>query len=518
MAYGLWNQPPPIRVYPPTETTFTTNGLRCLFPQSAEVTLREQQAHSIRLVHPVDDDGAWKSLQLHNILYVPIEKRGVMTFQPMRIYKIQKQRQTGGKLSITVDAKHVFYDLNSVLIQTCTISAASCQPAIASAFGAAYRPTANAQASDVFSYSSDISTTASAQYENISLTAALIGNDNSIASLYGGELYVDGFRFSLNSRMEGALDDAFVLSYAVNMTGITATYDVDAQYNAVVGSSGAATQTRISDAASVGLPYDRAIFAKFSYNSGTPEQQFSDDMDKYADDAKQVNASYQVTFADLASFDEYSGFHGLSTFEVGDTGTVYDEFLDILTNQKIVEKKIDVLTQTVLSVTLANLPASITQRTRYANTVTNTMTAAEKDNSIISAEIDAMKTPKKTASGAPPVTFTSAMNQSVEAWAVYGKSGGVGVNRSGTITIAVSVNGTENAAVGISQKLYAGDYIRRIEGGTGILHLEHDSSGNPLSAPAETSITMPVITLTKGSQTVTVAGTVQPSSVQIVYR
>lgn len=139
MPYGLWNQTPPIRVYPPTETSFTTNGLRCLFPQSAEATLREQQAHSIRLVHPVDEDGAWKALQLHNILYVPIEKRGVMTFQPMRIYKIQKQRQNGGKLSITVDARHVFYDLNSVLIQTCTISAAACQAAIGGAFNAAYK-------------------------------------------------------------------------------------------------------------------------------------------------------------------------------------------------------------------------------------------------------------------------------------------------------------------------------------------------------------------------------------------
>ena len=387
MSYGLWNQPPPIRVYPPDETAFATNGLRCLFPQSAEVTLREQQAHSIRLVHPVDDDGAWKSLQLHNILYVPIEKRGVMTFQPMRIYKIQKQRKNGGKLSITVDAKHVFYDLNSVIVQACTISAASCLSAIGSTFSSVYRPTANAQACDAFSYSSDISATASAQYDNVTLTAALIGDESSIASLYGGELYVDGFRFSINSRMEGALDNAFVLSYAINMIGITATYDADAQYSAVVGSSGTSSQTRIADAASVGLPFDRTIYAKFSYKSGTPAQQFSDDLDRYADTAKQVNASYQVTFADLSKYDDYSGFANLSTFEVGDTGTVYDEYLDIQTNQKIVEKKIDVLSQTVLSVKLGNIPASITQQAKFANTVSNNMTISEKDQSVMESQI-----------------------------------------------------------------------------------------------------------------------------------
>lgn len=441
MSYGLWNQPPPIRVYPANATTFENNGLRCLFPQSAEVTLREQQAHSIHLVHPVDDDGAWKSLQLHNILYVPIEKRGVMTFQPMRIYKIQKQRQNGGKLSITVDAKHVFYDLNSVLIQTCTISAAACQAAIGSAFSAAYRPTENAQACDAFSYSSDISTTASAQYENITLTAALIGNDNSIASLYGGELYVDGFRFSINSRMEGAIDNAFALSYAINMTGITATYDADAQYSAVVGSSGTATQTRISSAATVGLPFDRTIYAKFSYKSGTPAQQFSDDLDKYADTAKQVNASYQVTFADLNKFDEYGGFDGLSTFEVGDTGTVYDEFLDILTNQKIVEKKIDVLTQTVLSVTLGSVPASITLQSRFASTVTNNTTADQKAQSALASAISGEQSEITTQNDAIIDLIDSGAKNMLHVTDVGGGTAGgcvYTVNSDGTVSVDVS--------------------------------------------------------------------------------
>ena len=193
--------------------------------------------------------------------------------------------------------------------------------------------------------------------------------------------------------------------------------------------------------------------------------------------------------------------------------------------QKIVEKKIDVLTQTALSATLGSIPASITQQRSYANTVTNNQTAEDKANTVLAqeiaaayAQIAAMSLPKKTASGAPTVTFETALAQSAETWAVYGASGGVGVNRSGTITIAVSVNGTETVAVGISQKLYAGDYIKRSEGGAAVLHLENDSSGNPLSDPVETSITMPVIILTKGNQTVTVAGTVHPSSVEIVYR
>ena len=643
-SYGLYQQIPPIRVYPPNETAFTTNGLRCLFPQSAEVTLQEQQAHSIRLVHPVDDGGAWKALQRHNILYVPIERRGVMTFQPMRIYKVQKQRQNGGSTSITVDAKHVFYDLNSVIVSACSISSLSCSAAITKVFQQVYRPTANAQASDSFSYSTDITATASAEYDNITATSALIGDDNSIASLYGGELYVDGFRFSINSRMEGAQDDAFKLAYGINMTGITATYDSDAQYSAVVGVYGTNVQTRIADAATCGLPFDRAIYAKFSYKSGTPDSRFSADLDSYANTAKQVNASYSVTFADLSTFDEYSGFSGLSTFEVGDTGTVYDEDLDIITHQKIVEKKIDVLTQTVLSVKLGSIPASITQQRKFANTVTNTMTAEEKDATVMQEEIAASLLPRKYESGQPPLTVTAQLTAPVEVWGVYGNTGGVGddsgvvniynkltvkygkflnsssgaeqddqkynasdfikvsagntysvrtftysgaasyrvyyyksdktyisrttsrcsdnangfvftvpnncayirlnfesaANPSGTqdettctlergnhvisqyspflYNVALKVNGTDAAVVLTPQLLYFGDYFRRAEGGIGTLYLVNDPYGEQRETPVEQSIDVPYFVLPKGTDTLTVSGSVVPFDIELIYR
>lgn len=515
---------PPIRIYEASEKQFTSNGLRCLAPQTAEVTLREQQAHIIHLVHPLDDEGAWKTLRMSRILYVPIMYRNAIKYQPMRIYKIQKQRQSGGNLTVTVDAKHVFYDLNSVMVQACTISVLSCQVAIDCLFSNAFRPTANAQASDSFTYSSDITAIASAEYTNETLTAALVGDESSIASLYGGELYADGFRFSINSRMEGAQDNAFRLAYAYNLTGITATYSTENTYTAVLGESNITptTQTRTTDPAAADLPFDRTIYAKFSYQSGTPVEKFAADLDTYAGNVSQVSASYQVTFADLPRTDAYTGFLNLESQEVGDTGTVYDEDLDVNTIQKIVEKKIDVLTQTAISATLGSTPASITKPRAYANTVTNTMSADEKAQTVaiddIYAELAAMLMPKATASGPPPLTVTTHLTAPIESWAVYGAAGGVGVTRSGSIKIAVSVNSEELAAVTVPQKLYTGDYIRRLEGGTGIVHLENDSSGSPLPEPVEQSVTMPALIMVKGNNIVTVAGTVQPERVEIVYR
>ena len=512
---------PPIRIFEANETTFTGNGLRCLLPQSAEVTLKEQQAHSLHMVHPLDDGGAWRTLRMSRILYVPIMYRGEITFQPMRIYKIQKQRQNGGNLSLAVDAKHVFYDLNSVMVQQVQISTATCTAAIGTLFSDVYRPTANAQASDSFTYSSDIETTSSAEYANVTVTAALIGDNNSIAATYGGELFVDGFRFSINSRMEGAEDNAFNLSYGINLVGITATYSTESTYSTVLGQSGTQTLVRSVDPATIELPFDRTIFAKFSYNAGTPAEKFDADMDAYAADTAKVSASYQVTFADLPRMDKYSGFANLASQEVGDTGRVYDEDLDINTVQKIVEKKLDVLTQTTLSVTLGSIPASITQPTSYANTVTNNETAEDKANTVLAqeiayayAQIAAMTLPKVTASGAPPLTVETHLTAPIEAWAVHGAAGGVGTSRG----IVVSVNGSEAAAVSIPHALYEGDYILRQEGGRGIVHYENDSSGNPLSDPTEQTLTIPVLMMQKGTNVVTVAGTVQPAAIEIVYR
>ena len=572
---------PPIRIYEASETAFSHNGLRCLMPQTAEISLKEQQAHSIHMVHPLDDSGAWKAIKMSRILYVPIIYRGEIKYQPLRIYKVQKQRQSGGNCTITVDARHVFYDLNSVVVQSCTISSLTCQAALASAFSSIYRPTQNAQASDNFTYSSDISApvidtsvyewqngkysfstgafssatnriattikmpvrvgsvihikvasgynvnyvgwaagatapshyssswlsgddititaavplycfmirksndsaisvsdyskaiisidSIEAEFQNETLTAVAVGDDSSIAELYGGELYVDGFRFSVNSRMEGAQDGLFELSYGLNLIGITATYSTEKTYSAVIGESSiaAATSSRTADPASCELPFDRAIYAKFSYQAGTPQETFETDLDKYAADSAKVSASYQVTFADLPAYDDYKGFAELAYYEVGDTGTVYDKDLDIDTVQKIIEKKLDVLTQTAISVTLGNTPASITQPKRYANIVSNTTTTDDKDRAVLEADIDeelaAMLTPKATASGTPPLTVLTHLTAPIETWAVYGAAAGVGVTRSGSIKIVISINSDEVAAITVPHLLYSGDYIRRIE-------------------------------------------------------
>ena len=302
------------------------------------------------------------------------------------------------------------------------------------------------------------------------------------------------------------------------------------------------------------------------------------------------------------------------------------------------------LTQTVLSVKLGSIPASITQQRKFANTVTNTMTAEEKDATVMQEEIAASLLPRKYESGQPPLTVTAQLTAPVEVWGVYGNTGGVGddsgvvnvfnaltvkhsvflnsstgaevesdlydasdfiaVGASQTFTIktftysgsaqhriyfynsskafisrltakcsdyangftfttpsncayirlnfetasntsatqdettctlergshnitqyvpflykvALRVNGTDAAVVLTPQLLYYGDYFRRAEGGIGTLYLVNDPYGDPRGAPVEQSIDVPYFVLPKGTDTLTVSGTVTPYDIEIIYR
>ena len=504
---------PPIRIYDKHETAFSGNGLRCLYPISAEAEIKENEAHSIRLEHPIDEFGAWRTLQLSNILYVPITEHGEMKYQPCRIYQIQKKRNAGNT-TITVDARHCLYDLNYMLLRDVRPTNLNGQNAINHLFQNVYRPTANRQASDNFSFASDITAVSTAYYQNKTLTAALIGEDNSILNNWGGELYVDGFYFSVNGRKENAKDNAFTLSYNSNLLNITATYSTEKTYSAIVGqnSSTKAVKTANKAADEIELAYDKTLFANFSYNNKSAPNQFNTDFENYFDNAAKVSASYQVGIADLPHTKEYADFRNLENYEVGDTGTVYDEELDILTKQKIVSKKIDVLTQITKSITLGSTPDSITAVKKYRNTVSTVQTAEQKVQTITEEQINQLQTPKKTASGSLPLTFIAVTNAPCETWTLYGSVAGVDRN------FTIIVNGQNASTVRLPKKLYDGEFIKRSEGGGSILHSIYDDSGEPLDEPTDTEITLDYLPLQKGANTVTVSAAVKPSKMEMIYK
>ena len=109
-------RPQPIMVYAPETRTFTRNGFCALQPISAIHELTFGQAGEITVVHPIDRAGNWKSLTPNNILLIPLTWHGESKPQAFRIYRTVKQMDTDG-MTITVYARHVFYDLNYSLLE-----------------------------------------------------------------------------------------------------------------------------------------------------------------------------------------------------------------------------------------------------------------------------------------------------------------------------------------------------------------------------------------------------------------
>lgn len=355
---------PPILVFPANSTSFNSNGIRCLSPTLCEVDLKENEAHSLHMEHPCDDDGAWRNLVIDNLLWTPVPERNIVRWQPLRIYKIVKKRNSNGTRSISVDAKHDFYDLNNVLLTDVRPTQLNGQNALNWIFSKAYKP--NVQPTGKFVFKSDIPELKTAYYENKTMTEALIGTDNSFVNVWGGELYISGHYFSINKRKENSRDNAFKLAYSYNVESITATYDASS-VNTILYAKNQKTGEVIVKKGTDLSPFPRTIYHSFSYDD-TNVGNFRSDVDKYFSDISKVKVSYSVNLAELRNTEEYADFEILDSCEVGDTGLIYDSDLGIETTQKIIGKKVDVLTQETKSLELGMAMASITDVKRITAT------------------------------------------------------------------------------------------------------------------------------------------------------
>lgn len=381
----------PLIVFSAEESIFAGNGLRILSPTVAEHTLEINQAGSIHVEHPLDSDGDWKSIIPGNQIIAPVPYRGTVRRQPFRIYRRTKERK-GGAPVVTFDAMHSFYDLNYVLLEDVRPTNVNGQAAIQWLFDRPYDPYGQAATKlplRNFTFSSDITALSSAEYQWKTMTGALIGEDNSILVRWGGELYVNGLYFSINSVMEGSLQDAFHIAYGRNLMEVTETLDYTNTFSQLVATDNYGNQAHASIPLSYnGLPFEKTLHAAFSYSDdlggAANGQRFGNDFSKYIGIIQAVEASYSVRHKDLPADHP---FQQLAGYEVGDTGIIEDSELEISTTQRITKAVTDLLTGERISTETGNVRRSIARKTAYSNTVTTTESAAQKQLDAIAVQV-----------------------------------------------------------------------------------------------------------------------------------
>ena len=402
------------------ETDYDTNGLRVLYPTAAEHTLEFGQAGSIHVVCPIDPDGDWESIQLNNVVKAPVEFHGEKKPQLFRIYRIKKSRSSGVP-SIEFDARHVFYDLNFVMLDDVRPTGKTCQQAIQWLFDHPYAPNGTSQMPlSEFTFSSDIDTVTSAEYAWKTLSGALIGEDNCILRRWGGELYVDNHYFSINETMEDSEEDAFCIVYGVNLTDIAETVDCTETYSRIAANDNQGhSASSASSISELGLPYEKTLHASFNYTDKTTSAAaFAADFAAYSAKIMEVNANYTVKYEDL---DDGDPFWALESCEVGDTGIIRDDELKIETTQRVVKTVTDLITGRRISTETGNIKPSLSRRQPWSNTVTVTESVEQK-------QIDALVGDVAEAQALRLMTWGTARTMTWNQAAIYtwGKAAEVG--------------------------------------------------------------------------------------------
>lgn len=381
----------PLMVYPEKEYLFDSNGLRLLSPTVAEHTLEMNQAGSIHVEQPIDRDGDWQSLIPGHIIRAPVPFRGAVRWQPFRIYRRTKKRQNGAPV-VSVDAMHMFYDLNYVLLEDVRPTELNGQSAIQWLFNHPFDPSGRS-AIDLplshFTFSSDISTLSTAYYQWKTMTGALIGEDNCILGRWGGELFVNGLYFSINTIMEESLQNAFHIAYGLNLTEVEETLDYTNTFSQLVATDNYGNQAHASIPLSYsGLPFEKTLHAAFSYSDdlqGSEQStRFGNDFAKYMGIIQEVDAHYSVKYADLPEDDP---FQELASYEVGDTGIIEDGELEISTTQRIMKTVTNLLTGERISTETGNVKRSIARRQPFSNTVTTEQSAAQKQLDALTEQV-----------------------------------------------------------------------------------------------------------------------------------
>ena len=396
------------------QDNFDNHGLAILCPTSGRIVEELNGEYSLSFTHPRDTDNKWQYVLEMNV----VKALG-------QLFVIQKvdEVQSGGSGYVTAYAEHITYTLNDKWIfPPVTIAGYNGQTLIDSIMQ---------QATDLgydwqTTYDFDITTDLNApegfrdwyeMSEGVTPYEMLIGGNGFVAKI-GGELYRDNFHMSINSRMEGARDNAFELAIGYNLTGIKRTVDLTTFCTYLRGydiSNGDYDNWFAVgwDPSTLPRPYPREVVRSTNFYYEHPE---------YAEEGQLVRdtmlffnqncaplVSYELNVVDLRRNPDYKMFSNNYRFKVGDKGRVWDERLKAWLELEITRTEHDIITGDCVKVVIGT-QRSFTRPVGYQPVISRGIIIPDAE---------------KVLEGVPPLYFNSAENK-LRDWIIYGAEGGVG--------------------------------------------------------------------------------------------
>lgn len=333
---------------------FNANGLAILEPIECRVHEVENGEYSVRMTHPMDEDGKWQLIKERNYLKVLGQ-----------IFCIQQVTQDYQQHTVECFAEHVFYQLNDGWIFPSAFS--DSPPKIAGSTGdevlrnilmmSTFYAGSDAH-SFLFQYNSDITNINFEREvpEGMTPVEAILGG-NGLCEVTGGKLLRDNFYFSVNNEMEDSLDNAFYLCIGGNLNGIKRTVDTSTMCSYIRVYDGKGNWCAASWAPSSfpirQLPHNivRSVNVSLSNASMDTLKQY---MESYFWRFCQPLISYEFDIADAHGNPVFDDIQNMPRYKVGDRGVVYDDRLGGAVYLAISETTKDGVNGRTLSLSVGN--------------------------------------------------------------------------------------------------------------------------------------------------------------------
>ena len=369
-----------IILYESTETIFTHNGIRVLKPLQCTINRNlVDYTYDLDMVYPIDDTGYWKDIIEDRI----IKANG-------QLFRIVHTDKSVIDNSITIYAKHIFFDLQKNFIEDTNVVVKNGNIALAQLLGAT-------SFEHKFTGYSDIAKQNNFRCVRKNVLDALLGDqDASFISRWGGEFDVDNFNIKMVNQVGS--DKGYKIKYGRNLTGLNFRTDYTNIITRIrpVGFDG----IDLGDNNYVDSPninnYSMPIIREMKYehvkwsgspNYEPPSEDDEDDNSVVFDDLELARAELrrlaslaftslevdlpeincEVNFIELSNTEEYSQFRNLEKISLGDIVTIEHKPLDINIKARCISYVYDCLKQQYESIEIGHYQKNFFKETLSTN-------------------------------------------------------------------------------------------------------------------------------------------------------
>ena len=366
-----------IRIYEKNETSFTHNGIKTLYPTSCTITRNlYDYTYELDMEHPIDDSNTWKEIIEGRI----IKANG----QYFRIFYTSTSIIDN---SLTVYAKHIFFDLQNNFIEDTNIVAKNGNIALTQLFNAT-------SFNHNFTSYSNISNVNNLRCVRKNVLDALLGESESFVSRWGGEFDADNFNIRIVNQV--GKDNGYNILYGKNLTGLKSEIDYTEIVTRIrpVGFDGIELpdDNKYVDSPNINN-YAMPIIKEYKYENvkwtGSPNYEVNeeDDTSTIFDDLSLAQAelrrlasleftenevdlpkvSCEINFVELSYTEEYSQFKNLQKVSLGDIVTIYHKPLDINIKARCISYVYDCILDKYESITIGSYQKNFFKETASTN-------------------------------------------------------------------------------------------------------------------------------------------------------